>query len=150
MGADTNVRTYDPKKIVGTWGAIIFSGYADGTFITIERNGDLFEKRKGADGSVDRINKNANDFSATLNLMQTSLINDLLSAVMITDGLTNLGIFPLTIKDLRGNTLFFAAQAWIAKDPDDEEGDSLAGREWRFDTGPAEKFTGGNFVGTNI
>jgi len=146
MAADANVRTYDPKKVVVTWGAIIFSGFADGTFVQVARNGDVFEKRRGSDGSVDRINKNADDYSVTLTLMQTSITNDLLSSAMIADQLSNLGVFPLVVKDLRGTTLFFAAQAWIAKDPDDEHTDSLGNREWKIDTGIATKFTGGNLL----
>lgn len=143
---DVNVRTYDPKRVVIAFGAIIFSGFADGTFITIAGNGDKFEKRKGSDGSVDRINKNSNDYSVTTTLMQSSLTNDALSAALIVDQLDNSGKAPLSVKDLNGTSLFFAAQAWIAKDPDDEEGDSLGNREWRIDTGIADKFTGGNLA----
>ena len=141
---DAQVRTYDPKKVVVTFGAIIFTGFADGTFVNIAGNGDKFEKRKGADGTVDRVNKNANDYSVTVTLMQTSLTNDALSAVLAADQLSNSGKFPLTVKDINGTSLFFATSAWIGKDPDDEEGDSLGNREWRIDTGFAAKHTGGN------
>lgn len=141
---DPNVRTYDPKKVIITFGSILFSGFADGSVVTITRSGNLFDKRKGADGSVDRINMNSNDFEVQVNLMQTSVTNDLLSAVAAADLLANTGINPLTVKDLSGTTLFFAAQAWIQKDPDDEFGDSLGTRQWTFGTGVASKFTGGN------
>lgn len=143
---DPIMRTYDPKLIVITFGAIIFTGFAEGTFVQVTRSGDIFEKQKGADGSIDRINKNAFDFRVTATLKQTSLTNDLLSAAMTADMLTNLGALPFLIKDLKGTTLFFAPQAWIAKDPDDEYGDSLGSREWQFDTGVAEKFTGGSIL----
>lgn len=144
MALDSDVRTYDPSQIIVTWGAIIMTGFAEGTFITIARNGDLFEKSRGADGSVDRINKNANDFSVTLTLKQTSISNDLISTQMTIDITTNVGALPLTVKDLNGLELFFAAKAWVGKDPDDDYGDALGNREWRFDTGPAAKFTGGS------
>ncbi|MGD8707097.1 MAG: hypothetical protein PVI88_00250 [Nitrosopumilaceae archaeon] len=143
---DPQVRTYDPKKVVITWGTIIFTGYMSGTFITIARSGDIFEKDKGSDGTIDRINKNAVDFAVTVTLKQTSITNDLLSAAMKIDIESNTSIYPLTVADVGGTTLFFASQAWIGKDPDDEHSDSLVGREWRFDTGPAEKFTGGNIA----
>jgi len=141
---DPAVRTYDPKKVIITFGAVLFSGYADGSIVTITRNGNLFDKRKGADGSVDRINMNSNDYEVQINLMQSSITNDLLSAIAIADLLANTGINPLTVKDLSGTTLFFAAQAWIQKDPDDEFGDSLGARQWTLATGIASKFTGGN------
>lgn len=143
---DSEVRTYDPKQIHVIWGGVIVAGFAEGTFVTIARNGDLFEKSKGADGTVDRINKNANDFSVTITIKQTSITNDLFSAQMLLDVQGNVGVLPLTVKDLSGTTLFFARQAWIAKDPDVAYGDSLENREWRLDTGNATKFIGGTLT----
>ena len=146
MPTDPIVRSYDPKLIIVTFGPIIFSGYAEGTFLTITRSGDVFEKSKGADGSIDRVNKNANDFSVACTIKQTSPVNDLLSAVLTGDILANTGKLPFTVKDLNGTTLFFAGQAWIGKDPDPEFSDALTGREWRIDTGIAELFQGGNIL----
>lgn len=146
MAQDTTVRTYDPKKVTITFGPIIVTGFAEGTFLAIARNGDIFEKSKGADGTVDRINRNATDYAVTVTIKQTSLTNDALSAVMNADILDNQGVLPFTVKDLGGTTLFFASQAWIGKDPDDEHADALGSREWRIDTGFAVKFTGGNIV----
>jgi len=144
--AEKGVRTYDPKQIIMTFGPIVFSGYAEGTFVTLARSGDAFTKVKGADGGVDRVNNNALDFAVTVTLKQTSLVNDLLSASLNLDLITNLGILPLIVKDLAGTTLFVATSAWIAKDPDLEYGDAQSGREWRFDTGPADLFQGGSLV----
>lgn len=142
--ADPLTRTYDPKQVILTFGGVIFTGYAEGTFVSIAGNGDKFEKSRGADGGVDRVNKNANDYSVTVTLKQTSPTNDALSIIMNADIVSNTGKFPLTIKDLGGTTLFTTAQAWIAKDPDDEYSDSMSTREWRIDTGIAAKITGGN------
>lgn len=144
MAIDRKVRTYIPGKVIMTFGPIIATGFADGTFITITRSGDLFEKKKGADGSVERVHKSAFDFEVALTLLQSSLSNDLLSGVVAADEVDGSGVHPLTIKDLSGTTLFFAEQAWIQKDPDDEFGDTTGNREWMFATGPAVKFTGGN------
>ena len=146
MATNPSVGTFDPKKVIVTFGEVVFSGYAEGTFINVSRSGDAFEKRKGSDGSVDRINKNAYDCTAELTLMQTSPTNDLLSAILIQDQLSNTGIRPLTISDLSGTSLFFAPLAWIRVDPNDEKADSLGNRTWTFDTGIAEKFTGGNIL----
>lgn len=138
------VRTFDPKKVIITFGITVLTGYAEGTFVKISRSGDAFEKRKGSDGSVDRINKNAFDFKVSVTLMQTAPVNALLSALLAADQISNVGVLPLVVKDLNGVTLFTAAQAWIAKDPDTEFGDSLGNREWTFDTGAAAKLDGGN------
>lgn len=144
MPAFLDVKTYDPKNVIITFGPNIISGYAEGSFVTITRGGNLFEKRQGSDGSVDRINKNTRHYEVTITLMQTSPTNDILSAIALLDITTNTGKLPLTIKDVNGTTTFFAKQAWIQKDPDDEDGDSLGSREWVLATGIADKFTGGN------
>ena len=138
------VRTYDPKQVIITFGVAVLTGYAEGTFVKIARSGNAFDKRKGADGTVDRVNKNANDFGVSITLMQTAPVNAVLSALLAADQISNVGVLPLVIKDLNGTTLFTAAQAWIEKDPDDEFADGLGNREWKFATGPGAKLTGGN------
>lgn len=146
MPADPNVRTYDPKQVIITFGAVIFTGFAEGTFVAIAQNGDSFSKVKGADGGVDRVNMNSNDYSVTVTLKRTSLTNDALSAISAVDKATNAGKYPLTVKDINGTSLFFAEQAWIGKEPDPEESDSMPSREWRIDTGIAKQFIGGNIL----
>lgn len=142
--ADINVRTYDPAKIMVVFGTIIFTGFAEGTMLTIIPNGEGFEKSKGADGGIDRTNKNVNDYSIPISLKRSSPTNQALSLVYTADKLSNTGKFPLTIKDLQGISLFFAAQAWVTKDPDAEEGDSMPTREWLLHTGIAANLTAGN------
>lgn len=143
---DTNVRTYDPKLVIVTFGTIIFEGYSEGTFIAVAQNGDNFEKVRGADGGVDRVNKNASDYAITITLKQTSLTNDALSLIATADRSANTGKLPFTVKDLNGTSLFFAQQAWIGKEPDLENSDGISNREWRIDTGIASSFVGGNLL----
>lgn len=138
------VKTFDPKMVVITFGVIPISGYAEGTFVSVKRSGDAFGKSKGAGGDVERINRNQGDFEVRLTLQQTSPVNKELSAALAADIATNAGIFPLTIKDLLGETLFFAPQAWIRVDPEWEDGDDLNSREWTFDTGIGANLVGGN------
>lgn len=138
------VKTFDPKMVVITWGVIPISGYAEGTFVRVNRSGDAFTKKKGAGGDVERLNKNQGDFEVSLTLQQTSSTNGELSAALAADQVTNAGVFPFTIKDLLGETLFFAPQAWIRKDPEWEDGDELNPREWIFDTGVGANLVGGN------
>lgn len=141
---DIGVKTYDPKMVVITFGAVPISGYAEGTFVRVNRSGDAFTKSKGAGGDIERVNRNQGDFEVSVTLQQTSSSNTELSAILAADQATNAGVFPLTIKDMLGNTLFFAPQAWIRKDPEWEDGDELNSREWTFDTGIAGNLVGGN------
>jgi hypothetical protein len=141
---DSTVRTYDPSKVRVLIGALVMTGFADGTFVKINRSGDAFDKKRGADGTVDRINKSAYDFEVDFSLKGTSPLNASLSGLLATDQLTNGAIFPLTIQDLSGNSLFEAPQAWIKKDPDQDFADSLNNRSWKIDTGAAANLIGGN------
>lgn len=138
------VKTYDPKMVIVNFGTLKISGYASGTFIRVSRSGDAFGKVKGAGGDVERVNRNQGDFEVTLTLLQTSSTNQELSAILAADMVTNAGVFTLSIEDKLGNTLFFASQAWIRKDPDWEDGDDLNSREWIFDTSWAANNVGGN------
>lgn len=142
--ADITVATYDPKKVIITFGATVLSGYAEGTFVKITRSGDMFTKKKGAAGRVERVNTNATDFAVEVSLQQTAGVNAILSGLAAADQITNLGVLPLAVKDLNGTTLFAAPQAWIAKDPEAGFGDDTEARAWRFDTGPSAFLCGGN------
>jgi hypothetical protein len=86
--ADLTVKTYDPKQVVITFGVIPISGYADGTFVSVNRSGDAFTKKKGAAGDVERVNKNQGDFEVTVTLLQTAAVNAELSAALAADQLT--------------------------------------------------------------
>ena len=142
--ADSTVRTYDPAQVIVTIGIAVMAGYADGTFIKINRSGDAFEKKRGADGTIDRINKNAVDFEMEFSLKRTSPLNAILSGLLAADQGTNKGVFPVTVKDNSGNSLFVATQAWIKKDPDVEYADSLGNYTWKIDTGVGTNLLAGN------
>ena len=140
----SEVRTYDPKKVIVTFGVLALSGYMDGSFITITPEGDKFEKHKGADGSIDRVNKNSYSYEVHLVLKQTAPANVSLAGLAYADQESNKGILPLTIKDFSGTALFTATSAWIRRDPDVDYGDTMGAREWIFDTGLAVSTPGGN------
>ena len=46
-----SVRTYDPKQVIITVGGVPMSGFADGTFLTVDRDDDQWAKVTGADGT---------------------------------------------------------------------------------------------------
>lgn len=141
---DSNVRTFDPSKVRVIFGALVLTGFADGTFVKVTRSGDAYAKKKGADGTVDRINLSSYDFEVDFTLKGTSPMNALLSGQLAIDQATNKAVAHLTIQDLSGNSIFEAPQAWIKKDPDQEYADSLTSRTWKFDTGAGANLIGGN------
>lgn len=141
---DSNVRTYDPGKIKLIVSTYEIEGFMDGTFITIAPNGDAFEKLRGGDGGVDRVNKNVRDYSITFTLKNTAISNTVLTGLLDADRASNAGKVPITVKDLNGTSMLIAEQAWIAKEPDVEYADTISGVEWRIDTGIAKSIIGGN------
>lgn len=142
--ADATVRTYDPSQVLVIVGAAVMAGFGDGTFVKITRSGDAFEKKRGADGTIDRINKNAVDFEVEFTLKRTSPLNAILSGLLVADQKSNKGVFNISITDKSGSSIFTAPQAWIKKDPDTEYADSLGNYTWKIDTGAGANLIAGN------
>jgi hypothetical protein len=138
------VRTYDPKRCLVVIGGVPMGGFADGTFVSVERTSDTFTKVSGADGIVSRSKTNDRSGTLTLTLAQTSPSNDVLTGFARNDELTNTGIVPVTVKDLSGRSTYVAAFGWVKKPPTGEFGKEIADREWALDLADLDVFTGGN------
>ncbi len=138
------IKTFDPKKVIIAIGGVSMSGFADGSYIKVARDGDSFMKKVGVDGEVSRARNNDRSGSIVLTLMQTSASNDVLSAFNNVDEQTNDGIVPVLITDLSGRSTFFSGYAWIKKPADSEFGKEVGTREWTLDTGSVDVFVGGN------
>lgn len=127
------VRTYDPKSVILTVGGVPMSGFADGTFVRVTRANDSFTKVSGADGVVSRSKTNDVSGSLEITLAQTSPSNDVLSAFMTADELTNTGVVPVMCKDVSGRSILFSAFAWVKKPADVEFGKDISNRTWTLD-----------------
>jgi len=141
--ADGSIKTINIKKLVVTWGPVIFHGFADDA-ISIKYPEVDFEVVRGCDGEVSHNNKASDDVEITIMLKQTSRVNDQLSTLRIADKISGAGIFPFSVVDGSGTTVFFAASARIIKAPDVDFGGSVKDRTWVFGTGRADMFIGGN------
>lgn len=137
--------TYDPSRVTVTVGAAVLSGFAEDTFISIEEIGDGVTSVSGADGEVARAMSSDRRCRVTITLQQTSAGNDILSALLQADRISGGdGIFPITVADLRGRTVFNASEAWVTKLPNAEFGVTVGSREWVIETGKGNYFVGGN------
>ena len=139
-----SVRTFDPAQVVLTVGGVPIGGYADGTFISVERNEDTFTPVSGADGVVSRAKSNNKTGTITVTLAQTSPSNDVLSGFAVADELTNTGIVPVLCKDNSGRSVHFSALGWIQKPPTAEYGKEISNREWVLYLADYTPFNGGN------
>lgn len=137
-------KTYNPKRVQVAIGSHIASGYADGTFIAIDRSVDQFQVVVGADGEAARAASADKSGTITVTVLQTSLTNDFLSSALLADENTNLNTFPILIKDINGRTLVQCAEAWVKKYATVEFGKEVVGREWVLETGELLIAEGGN------
>ena len=138
------IRTFDPKSVIVTIGGVPMSGYADGTFLTVDRDEDAFSKVTGADGVTSRVKSNNRSGTMTLSLTQTSSSNDVLSGFVALDEIANAGVVPILVKDVSGNSLFFSATGWVKKFPSSEFGKEISNRDWVLDLADVDVFVGGN------
>ena len=138
--------TYNPKKVQVIVGSHIVTGYADGTFLNVERNADQFQAIVGADGESARVASADKSGLITLTLMQTSESNDFLSEALAADEATNVGTFTVMVRDLQGTTLVQSAEAWVKKYASVEFGKDSASREWVIETGELLMDVGGSIL----
>ena len=129
------VKTYDPKKVIVSFGGNTITGFVEGTFVNVETQGDGVTAIVGCDQEVvrtiapDNILKNI-----SVNLLQSSDSNDALSLIQDMDNQNGEGIMALSIKDLSGRSLMISDQAWIVKKPNLTRGRSASDGacEWVF------------------
>ena len=130
MANPGTVKTYDAKGCSIVLGGIIVNDFADGEFISITGMGGNFEAVIGADGSVNRNNKNVNLAIVTITVSQTSSTNDLFTTKHIADKLDNSGKGSFLFKDNNGTSVLSSGQAYIEGLPDAANGNSLGTRAW--------------------
>lgn len=141
----SGVKTYDPRNVQIICGGVPISGFADGTFVSVASDEDLYNKTVGADGEVSRARSNNRAATVTLTLKQTSQSNDVLSAFAAADAASNGGVFPLMIKEIgTGSTLVFAQAAWIQAYPNVDYSKDIEDRAWVLACGTLDRFVGGN------
>lgn len=139
-----SVRTFDPKSVIIAIGGVPMSGFADGTFLEITADTQQFTKVIGADGYATRVKTNNYGGVMTLTLSQSSPSNDVLSALLNADRVSNAGVVPILIKDLSGTTIIFSATGWIQQFPDTSFGNAINNRAWAFDLAEMDVLIGGN------
>ena len=138
------LKTYDAKQVSIIVGGAIISGYADGSFVRVERNADQFSLVMGADGEATRSKSNNKSGRFTFTLQQSSDSNAILAGFAALDELSNNGIIPVLVKDNSGNSLHTAAQAWCVKYPSSEYAKESGTKEWVFETDELITFPAGN------
>ena len=140
------VKNYDPAGMVIVFNQIPISGFADGTYVSVEQNEDSYSLVVGADGEGCRSKTNNRSARITLTLLQSSAVNDLLSALHNVDINSPLGdgIGPFLMKDLTGTTVLAAEKAWLVRHATSTYARDPESREWIIETDNLIQNVGGN------
>lgn len=127
------VKTYDPKKVISNFFGIPIQGYATDEFINVATDSEGTKAVIGCDGEVVRTIDVAGALrTVTINLLQSSDTNDLLSQIVNRDNQKGDGIGALLMTDLSGRTLLASDQAWIVKKPDFVRSNTAGTCQWVF------------------
>lgn len=141
-----NFRNYDPRQIVFTFKGLLFRGYAEGTFIKVERAVDGYSMAVGSNGDVVRTRSRNRTGSITVTLQGASITNDELSGLVVADEISDditFGVGAAMGKDLNGLTVFASQNAWIRKVAPYEAAMEHTNREWILDCSELRMFVGG-------
>lgn len=129
------LKTYDPRKFdIVFAGILINEGLADGTFLNISTESEGFTAKVGADGEATRTRNHSRLATATVTLMQTSEINDRLSALYEADraAVNGQGVGSFFVQDRGGTTVLESSKSFISNDPDVTLDVEAGTREWTF------------------
>ena len=129
------IYTYDPRKVLISLGSHVVTGYSDGTYISIEANGDGVTKKVGCDGEIVRSLDPDETAKLTLTLIQTSKTTQYVREMYKKDKTDGSGMFAVLIKDMKGGLLFSADKAWVIKQPSSEFAKEASDRTIELDCG---------------
>lgn len=135
---------FDPSQIVLNVGGQDINGFAEGTFIKVERNKDAFETVVGSDGEATRIKSVNLSGTITCTLQQASPSNDVLSGFATADERQSNGAVPVLLSDK--NTSITKASmkvGWVKKKPSVEFSNAHSNREWVLESGNLQLDIGG-------
>lgn len=125
------IFNYNPDEVsILIAGIMSVDGLVDGTFITISKDVAPYRSRTTSDGRVVRLYNNSSTYTISLTLHIGSSANTFLTKLWQLDEITQVGKFPLFVKDHTGSDLFFAATSWIEGLPTLTKSNSVDTRTW--------------------
>lgn len=142
MGAA--LKAYDPAQVAVIFGGAKLEGTVPGSRVKVSFP-EMFTKVVGTDGEVARGKKNDRTVKITIELLQTSISNDVLMGFHLADINSPSGApLPVMVKNLLGTFLVLAPGAWLVGPPSEVAyGPDVVGNAWVIDTGQAQAFVGG-------
>lgn len=122
------MATYNPKDIQVSVDGVPVTGYSDGTdVIQVVYDNDFVGDQVGVTGEGAFVEHNDRRATITLKLLATSLMNDVMSALVAGNV-----EFAISGVDTRGTTVFAGAACRVRKLPDVAFGNEIGEREWNI------------------
>lgn len=111
-----NVLTYDPSSVTINVCGWIVPGIVS---ISLQWNSAVFHVRKGIRGVHTRIYNQDRQATLVLELLPTSIANDVFTDIVLQDAQTHAGLLdPVSLKDSSGTSRFTTSQAFIKTFPE--------------------------------
>jgi hypothetical protein len=136
---------YSPADITVLLGGVVkLSGYLDGTFLEVSKDIQPYVSEMTSDDVTSRLYRRNRNYTIRFSIAQSSEANESLSELQLIDETTQLGMFPILIKDHSGSSLLFAPTAWIEGIPSQTFSNGMEGRTWEIKAANCVSFVGGN------
>lgn len=134
---------YSPDDVELNAFGIPIIGFADGTFVEVQRNEDQSSLKVGANGDGALVQSMNLSGRFTFTLLAGSPSNSLLSIVRLEQERFGTGRGPTLMKNLGDNSRHFAAESWIVKAPMAGNAKDHSNRIWIIETLVLETVEGG-------
>lgn len=123
------VHTYSPSEIM-----MYVSGYQITGFerISVTKNSPSFSIVKGIRGKNSRIRNRDTSCTVIVDVIQTSLVNDVLNQILEQDLRTNSARLTLDLTDGLGSSKIVSKECFIESYPDLVYADDIGYRRWSF------------------
>ena len=137
------VYTYSPSDVILSVGGYVISGI---TSITVQRNTPAFKIVRGIRGQNTRVYNKDTSADMTVQLLQTSISNDLFSIIEQEDEKYRTGRLEISLKDTSGTTVWESDEAFIEGQPSVTLDKDLTDRVWKICMlSTRDVRTGGNY-----
>jgi len=142
---------YSPADIIVVIGGVLnVGGYVAGTFLEVNKDLPPYQARRSPDGTTSRLYIKDRTYTIKFTLAQSSESNDVLTRIQQLDEITQLGYFPLLLKDAKGSSLLFSPTAWIENVATQTYGTGMEPRTWNIRAINCVNHVGGNGGSDNL
>lgn len=139
------IASYCPDIVdVLVAGIIKVEGFVDGTFVQIDKDEMPYSSIRMPDGTVARKYNNSQTYTLTITLHSAAEANNLFTKLWQLDELTQMGKFPIMVKDQSGSDLLFSTESWIEGIPSLTKSNAIDSRVWVIKSTYAVINIGGN------